>query len=266
MIVFFYLVGSFVERMGPEPGTYGVDWTIKNPIGFIPQEIIDAIFSLWWGVALAVLALLSAVSLVLRYRRAANMEREQIKWLLAACVFFALSYMPLIIAQGDGAGILWAVLNVFFAIGVFGFPIAIGIAILRYRLYDIDIIIRRTVTYSILTAILGAVYFGIVLLSQQLFRSVTGQNSEIAIIVSTLAIAILFVPLRRRIQDFLDRRFYRRKYDAQQVLAQFAKTARDETDIDKLTNELMRVVDETMQPESVSVWLKKTNVKPSEHQ
>ena len=119
-------------------------------------------------------------------------------------------------------------------------------------------IIRRTVTYSILSALLLAVYFGIIVVMQQLFRVVTGQTSEIAIIVSTLAIAILFVPLRRRIQDFLDRRFYRKKYDAQKVLGEFAKTARDETDIDKLTNELIRVVDETMQPESVELWLKKT--------
>jgi hypothetical protein len=126
-------------------------------------------------------------------------------------------------------------------------------------LWDIDIIIRRTMIYSIITATLGLVYFSAVIVLQQIFRSLTGAGDDLAIIVSTLAIAALFNPLRHRVQDIIDHRFYRRKYDAHQVLARFAATARDEVELEKLTGELLNVVNETMQPTSVSLWLKKTS-------
>lgn len=139
--------------------------------------------------------------------------------------------------------------------------LAIGMAILRSRLFDIDVIIRRTVTYATVVALLLVVYFGSVILLQQLFANITGQRSELITIISTLAIAALFVPLRNRIQDAIDKRFNRRKYNAQQVLQEFGETVRDETDLDKLTAELVNVVQETMQPKSVSVWLKKEESK-----
>jgi hypothetical protein len=140
-------------------------------------------------------------------------------------------------------------------LGVASIPVGVGIAILRYRLYDIDIIIRRTLVYSLLTLTLGLVYVGCILVSRKLVASVTG-NTELAIVVSTLAIAALFLPLRRRIQSIIDKRFYRRKYDATKVLAAFGATARDETDLERLTGELLRVVDDTMQPEFVGLWLR----------
>ena len=135
-------------------------------------------------------------------------------------------------------------------------PASIGIAILRYRLFDIDLIIRKTLQYAALSALLALVYFGSVVLLQTVVGQATDAQSPLVIVVSTLLIAALFAPLRKRVQTAVDRRFYRQKYDAQQVLAQFAITARDETDMDKLTAELVRVVQETMQPEQVSVWLK----------
>ena len=145
------------------------------------------------------------------------------------------------------------------AISTFAFlmiPLGIGISILRHRLYDIDVIIRRTVQYSIVSAVLAAVYFGSITVIQGGVTAVSQTQSPLAIVLSTLLVAALFSPLRRRVQTAVDRRFYRQKYDAQQILAQFAQTARDEVEIDVLQAELVQVVQETMQPEQISVWVK----------
>ena len=143
-------------------------------------------------------------------------------------------------------------------VGLVSLPIAVGIAILRYRLYEIDIIINRTLVYGSLTALLVALYHGGVTATQSIFRTLTGQQEQpqLAIVVSTLVIAALFTPLRRRIQSFIDRRFYRSKYNARKTLEGFSATLRDETDLEALSNDLVGVVRETMQPAHVSLWLR----------
>ena len=133
----------------------------------------------------------------------------------------------------------------------------IAFAILRYRLYDVDVIIRKTLIYALLTALLALVFFGSIVLLQRIFEAITGQRSQLSIVLSTLAIAALARPLHTRIQGWIDRRFYRKKYDAQQVLAQFAITARDETDMNVLTMELARIVHEAIEPDGVRAWLRK---------
>jgi hypothetical protein len=142
-------------------------------------------------------------------------------------------------------------------------PVAIGMAVLRHRVWDIDLIIRRTLVYSLLTASLTLVYFINVVLLQELSQLITGQDQPpVATVLSTLAIAALFTPLRRRIQTFIDRRFYRRKYDAERVLDAFSATLRDDVDLDHLTNSILGAVEETMQPAHVSLWLREDNLLP----
>lgn len=193
---------------------------------------------------------------VYRYRVVSTpVERQQTKWFLVGFAV-TIAFIPVGIAANIST-IRNSFLGDVAAFGLFTpLPITVAIAILRYRLFDIDLIIRRTLIYSVLTAVLALVYFTSVIVLQQLFRFVTGQSSDLAIILSTLGIAALFNRLRWGVQNAIDRRFYRRKYDAAQVLATFSAALRDEVELDRLTNKLLNVVGETMQPENISLWLR----------
>jgi hypothetical protein len=192
---------------------------------------------------------------VYRYRHLSNkVERQQTKWFLFAIgIFFAVIIgFAMFPEPVTNSVIAQNVIAIIFMI----FPLAIALAILRYRLFDIDLIIRRTLQYSILTGLLALVYFGSVVLLQAAVGREADAQSPLVIVLSTLLIAALFAPLRQRVQALIDRRFDRQKYDAQQILAHFARTARDETDIDRLTAELNSVVEQTLQPEHTAVWMK----------
>ena len=202
------------------------------------------------------LIFVSAASLFVRRLRASGVERQQLKWFTYTSTL-AISGVILTYTLSEAIGLTWLgwVGYVLALVGLIGLPISMGIAILRYRLFEIDLIINRTLVYGLLTATLALFYFGSVTALQSLFSLLTGQGNTLAIVASTLAIAALFNPLRRRIQSFIDRRFYRCSYDAAKTLEAFGSRLRDETDLEKLCEDLAEVVDETMQPSHISLWL-----------
>jgi hypothetical protein len=251
----FVLLAALVKKIsaGTKPNLM-----FDNPIGVLREDTAELLLGMWIAGLLA-LVVACAVALFVRYRRANETEREQIKWLLYACAVFLVVYVSGFVSGLGGTaslgGYIW---GIFFGLSVMTLPAAIGIAILRYRLYDIDVVINRTLVYGALTALLALVYFGGVTATQAIFRTLTGQERQpqLAIVVSTLVIAALFNPLHRRIQSFIDRRFYRRKYDAAKTLEAFSAKLRDETDLDALSDDLVGVVRDTMQPAHVSLWLR----------
>lgn len=212
---------------------------------------------------------LGVISQVYRYMRVSGpVERQQTKWALAAFILFISSGILFLIffpnstdMQRPPTGLDLVGFFVFYAVlsmATIIFLIAFGFAIFRYRLYDIDIIIRRTLVYAGLTVTLVLVYFGSVVLLQRLFTALGGQQSPVAIVISTLVIAALFNPLRGRIQNAIDRRFYRNKYNAEKTLEAYAMSARNQADLETMTADLVQVVQVSMQPEKIDLWLKET--------
>jgi hypothetical protein len=202
----------------------------------------------------------AALSLFLRLVRSRGVERQQLKWFVSVAALLPVAFIFIFFSgsrQEPGFNPTMLVGAMLGVTASFGIAIASAIAIFRYRLWEIDIIIRRTLVYGILSSALLGIFLLSVILLQQAFRALTGQDSPFAIVISTLVIAALFNPLRWRVQGAIDRRFYRRKYDAQQALTAFSTTARDEVELEKLTTALLGVVDDALQPEGVSLWLKK---------
>jgi hypothetical protein len=233
-----------------------------NPLHIPFLAPLQPIFTNLAGLSLLLAILMGIRSLYLQFRTDDVQVRYQIKWLLFGIVpiifvgIFQLLMQIFFNARANDGGISQSV-GYLSQIYLRFLPlIAVGNAILRHRLYDIDIIIRRTVIYSILTTILAIVYFGGIVLLQRIFQNITGQNSELAIVASTLLIVAMFTPLRRRIQDTIDRRFYRRKYNAEQTIAKFNETLRDEVDLETLKANLVNVVQETLEPSSIRIWIK----------
>jgi len=247
------LVG-FALRPGPIDGDPDIvnPFGVSGPIGEIAR-LVTEVFA--WPLAALVVA--SFAAFVARFVRARGDERQQLKWVAYATfiAIFGFGLMMVVALTGGAAdeGFSWIWYVMLLGLGLI--PVTAGIAILRYRLYDIDLIIRRTLTYGALSATLVAVYIGLVIAIQGVLSGFTGGNS-LAVATSTLAVAALFQPVRRRIQSAVDRRFYRSRYDAARTVQAFASRLRHEVDLTLLTNELRGMVAETLQPTSVSVWLR----------
>jgi hypothetical protein len=231
---------------------------IENPLGFEgTRNLLGPLATVSGALERGILGIIAVGCLFLRLRRARGEQRQQIKWLAyAASVVVIGAILTYVLPDATGARWVGQVGLALLAVGFVGVPIAIGIAILKYRLYEIDLLINRTLVYGSLTVMLALVYVGTIVLLQGLVRTLTGQESQLPVVASTLTVAALLNPLRRRMQGFIDRRFYRRKYDARKTLEAFSAKLRDETDLDALSDDLVGVVRETMQPAHVSLWLR----------
>jgi len=279
-IVFLSPDGRFVPR-----------WTMTLTAGFTGGLLALGVYAITvferWGVLMSsalifvafpvmlVLIGLGIFSQIYRYMRVSSpVERQQTKWVvvgLAAVTLGVVVNNLFWFASSQQSGLPRLLYNLarapMVSLCLLLLPICLAFSILRYRLWDIDLIIRRTLQYSVLSGLLALVYFGLIIALQGVFTAVTGQGDNPFItVLSTLAIAGLFLLLRRRVQDVIDRRFYRKKYDAAKVIAEFAATCRDETDLDNLTARLVEVVQETMQPESVSLWLRASPKRTEQHE
>jgi hypothetical protein len=243
-----------------------VVFTISRPHDFFIPALapLAGITTFLMNMLIIPIWILLPLPMVLRYRRATFTVKRQMKWLLWLTVVAVLVFVPVMLWDSllkpfDTLGILapYSVLrSTLYTYFQLTPAFSILFAILRHKLYDIDIIIRRTLIYSVLTGVLGVIYFGGVIITQQLFQAVTGDTPDIAIVLSTLLIAALFNPIRNRIQDVIDRRLYRRKYDVEQTLAQFNQSLRNEVDVKTLQANLIGVVSDTMQPDKIALWVK----------
>ena len=270
-VVGWSVIAVLASAFAPGPVDATIGFRVDNPLGIAGPigEVLKPIAGLTQLVAIPLFAV-AALCLIVRQLRAAGQERLQLKWFTSSVALVVAMYVvqaAIFVRYGSPAAFPdWA--RFYYAVSIRGdvlIPVAAGIAILRHRLYEIDIIINRTLVYGSLSVTLLALYFGAVVALQRLFVALTGQQSTLAVVASTLAIAALFSPLRHRIQGFVDRRFYRSKYDARKTLEAFSSKLRNETELDALNSDLVRVVSETMQPAHVSLWLRPDTASQRRH-
>jgi hypothetical protein len=245
-------VAPFAFGPGPLEGS-SEGSRVTNPVGIEGSVGLLDLFERVSFVLLAPISLALILAFFVRFRRARGEERQQIKWVAYGVAVFALAVIVVTLWPSlDGSPVGGAL----FLVGFLAIPSAMALAILKYRLYDIDLVINRTLVYGALSIALALVYFGSIALLQAALIALTGQESQLAVVASTLLIAALFNPIRHRIQGFIDRRFYRRKYDAARTLEAFGASLREEVDLENLAGELVAVVERTVQPAHVSLWLR----------
>jgi hypothetical protein len=253
-----FLVATIESAVAPfTPGTYPPD--VRNPL-LLSGPLGDLLAGLGNASHVVVIAtvFLALASLVVRYRRAAGVERQQLKWFAVVIAIGGPATVIALLTSNITTGIGADISSLSFITAVIGLallPVAVGIAVLRYRLYEIDRLISRTISYGVLTAIVGGLFVGFILVFQAVLAPVTGSN-ELAVAGSTLLAAALFQPIRRRVQRIVDRRFNRSRYDAERTVAAFAERLRDEVDLEQLRAEILATVSAAVEPSSASLWLR----------
>ncbi len=242
-----FLAAVLVEEIGPAFAAEEDYWSISSPVGFLPSEVLDIVLTAW-GLALVVVAFGGLWSLMYRYRRSTAEVRAQIRWMLLASLLVAIGFVLIVVMDPENT-----LAGVFVSLTFASVPVAITIAITRFRLYEIDRIISRTISYAFVVALLVGVYFGGVALVTSLLPT---QNS-IAVAASTLAVATLFNPVRRRVQSFVDRRFNRSRYDQIQLTEAFSSRLQEQVEVDseQVENELVEAVVAALAPEAIGVWV-----------
>lgn len=245
MILFLLVAGLASTQLGPLEG----EWTVANPHGFVPPTFFDGVFWVVWTAGLIALPVAGLASMVIRYRRAGPEQRQQIRWLLYAAAVFAFVYSLLALFTDWMSG---TVFDLVFFVAIAGIPASVAIAVVRHRLFDIDVVIRRTLTYAVVTGVLGVLFTGGVVGVQGLF----GVGSDVAVAGSTLAVAAGFNPLRRKVQQAVDRRFNRSRFDAVREAEGMVLRLRNVTDTDLIGVELLAVIGRTLQPQAMGLWLR----------
>ena len=252
MSVTIALLGIFAQHLGPftEDGET-LRWAIENPIGFVPQELFDSpVFGIPWTAGLVVLPVAGVASMMIRFRRGGPVERQQIKLVLFAVTLFGVVYVPLAMFGGDFE--YRGLIDTVYVLAFLSIPAAIVASVLRYRLFDIDVLIRRTILYALLAGLLAAAYF--VLIAG--LSSVLPSDDPLVVAVSTLAVAALFNPIRRRVHELLERRFNRSRYDRQVLVESFSGLLRNIVDPEALTDSWLEVVSKSMQPVRAGIWVR----------
>lgn len=248
MLLFLGLTSAFTDRIGPEE--VAVPWTVENPIGLVSGQLFEtAWFGSIWTSGLLVLTLSGVVAISLRFRRSTGIERQQLKWLLMAVIYFAIVYVIAAVSTSWVGGL---VQDALFVLGLASIPIAITVSVLRYRLFDIDYLIRRTVTYAVVVALLGAM-LAFAIAGLAIFLP---SDDPFVVAVATLLVAALFNPVRRRVRLLVDRRFNRTRYNQAQVLDDFASSMQDRVDLEGILGSWTGVVETTMHPSSIGIWTK----------
>jgi len=252
MVAFMVFTGAFADRMQVLTEAEGQEilvWSVANPIGFISEGFFADVFALFWGLGLAGLTVAGATAVVRRFREGSRLERQQLKWPLYAVGVFALVYGWTIL----GSGILSdSGPDVLLGLAIAVIPVSVAVAVLRYRLYDLDRIVSRTVTYLVVAVLTIGAYVLVVLM----LGSFLGRDNPVAVAGATLAAAALFSPVRTRIRRWVDRRFNRPRYDTERVMDQFTNTLRHRVDPEEVVVGWVGVVSETMHPATVGLWLK----------
>ena len=265
LVVGWSMIATLASAFAPGPVDDSIGFRVDNPLGIAGPigDVLEPIVGLVQLLAIPLFAV-AALCLILRQRRARGQQRQQLKWFTSSVALVVAIYgaqAVIFMLYGSLAALPgWA--RFYYAVSIRSdilIPIAAGIAILKHRLYDIDLIINRTLVYGVLTISLALVYIGGVVGLQRLFSLLVGEGDQLAVVASTLAIAALFNPLRRRVQVFVDRRFYRKKYDAAKTLEGYSAKLREGMDLERLELDLTSVIRETVNPDHTSLWLKPPN-------